>query len=401
VTAADNVSLTVTLGSADSAVLSGVVVDSSGHVLKDHRVVALGRFDADGSPTEVSTVAFESDGTYAITLADGISGPVELIARPIDPMAVAPTLHLGGLIAATATRTVGQPANLGDPAPLELLVKGLSDGGAVVPVPGARVIVVGSYSAGIGTTAHTDFENDATTGSDGVAHLQILNGSALAPSYVVHVIPPSGSNLASLGVAYATPLADTLTTNGSELRLPGRTKISGVVVDREGAPIGNVSITAVPSLRFQWSLDPAPLAFLASIPPATTASSDDGHFVLYVDPLVADTWADYDLTFEPPVSSGEPRWTVADVEIPRLMNDTNLGLGNVAIPDAAFVHGRITDAGGNPVGSGTLSIYQLVTNLSLCGEVAHAPATCAIPARLLGHGVSDASGTVELTLPRP
>lgn len=400
VVATDNVSLPVTLGSPDSQVLSGLVADSSGHPLHDYRVVALGRFDASGQPTEVSTVAFSADGTYSITLADGLVGPVELVARPIDPTVVAPSLHIGGVAAVSGSRTIGQPAYLGQAATFQLTVEGLSTSGPVVPVVGARVSIIGSYAPALAASVYTDFEYDATTDDHGTAHLWLLDGSALLPSYVLRVIPPSGSN-PNLGVAYDVPLAQTTSEVGSPtLRLPQRIALSGKLVDSQGNPIGKVSVTAAPSLRFQWSLDGSPLSFLDAIPAATTASTDDGNFSVYVDPVLADTWGHYDLTFEPPATSGAPHWTLTDVEIPRVMAETTLPLGKVTIPDAAYIHGRITDAGGTPVASGTLSIFQLGTNPSLCSQVAHAPAGCAIPAQLVGHGVSDAAGTVELTLPR-
>ncbi len=391
--ATDNVNTTFTLGSASSPLITGAVTDSSGHLLKAYRIVAVGRFDAGAGPTEVSTVAFTNDGNYSITLSDGIVGPIELVASPTDPMAVAPTLHQGGLPAVSAYRALGQPANLGNPTTVSFRVQGLSGSGDVAPVSGARVTVTGTYSAGLMSSSHTDYEYDITTGDDGMANLMVLDGGALAPSYVVQVAPPAGSNL---GIVYNTPLAQVSDT----LRLPPRTALSGIVVDSHGDPLGKVSVTAQPSLRFQWSLDVASQAFLSTVPAATTASTDDGHFAVYVDPLIADTWGHYDLTFEPPAASGEPHWTMADVEIPRIANQTTLGLGTIPIPDAAWVHGQIADAGGVGVASGTLTIYQLVTDLSLCNEVAHAPATCTIPAVLVGHGISDESGTVKLTLAR-
>src|SRR5262249_2644908 len=128
----------------------------------------------------------------------------------------------------------------------------------------------------------------------------------------------------------------------------------------------------------------------------------DGGFYVYVDPLIAGAWGYYDLEFEPPMTSGAPLWTVSDLAIPRSLMVTSVELDKVTIPDAAWIHGRITDSGGMPVGGGELRVFvPPPPNPSLCTQVAHAPDDCAIPAQLVGHGTSDDTGTVRLTLARP
>jgi hypothetical protein len=162
-----------------------------------------------------------------------------------------------------------------------------------------------------------------------------------------------------------------------------------------------VSVTARPSLRFRWSLDATPLEFLDGIPAATTVTPESGDFVLWVDPYVASTWAHYDVSFEPPSGADVPSWTLPDIEIPRDQNVSSIPLDTLVSPDAAFVHGRITDSLGSPVEGAELRIYQVVTDSTLCNQVTNAPDQCVIPAQLQGHGTSDMDGIVRLTLPRP
>ena len=101
-----------------------------------------------------------------------------------------------------------------------------------------------------------------------------------------------------------------------------------------------------------------------------------------------------------PMGSATPNWTKADIQLPRILDQTTFSLDDVTIPDAAFIHGRITDAGGTPVVGGELRVFQVITDLSLCGQVAHAPDVCVIPAQLRGHGTSDDLGIVRFTVPR-
>ena len=78
-----------------------------------------------------------------------------------------------------------------------------------------------------------------------------------------------------------------------------------------------------------------------------------------------------------------------------------IDLEEVTIPDAAYLHGSIVDAGGAPVEGSSLRIFRLSDNESVCREVTNAPAECSGDARALGHGESDDGGIVRLSLPRP
>jgi hypothetical protein len=112
-------------------------------------------------------------------------------------------------------------------------------------------------------------------------------------------------------------------------------------------------------------------------------------------------WGAYDLTLEPPLGSPAPNWTRTDIQIPRIPNQTALAIDQVMIPDAAHVHGQLTDSSGADVSGGELRVFQIQTDLTPCDQAANPPATCAIPAVLMGHATSDALGIVRLALPRP
>ncbi len=77
-----------------------------------------------------------------------------------------------------------------------------------------------------------------------------------------------------------------------------------------------------------------------------------------------------------------------------------IALGNVLLPVAANLHGQISDPNGAAVAGGELRVFRLATDDSLCGQVPHAPANCAVPAQLQAHATSDDSGEVRFTLPR-
>ena len=374
--------------------ITGTLTNAASQTLTNYRVVAMGHWVASDPVTEVSTVDYTTDGHYSLTLSDHLVGSIEIVAKPWSPTIVAPTLHLSGVALATSQKTLAEPMGLGTRIAVTIPIRGVSGNGEVTPTAGAKVIVTGSYTPPLSGGARAELTVETVTDSGGNANITLLDGSMIASSYRYSVVPPAGSNL---GVIYDQPLT---LTQIPTVRLPARLALRGTIVDTAGNPMSKVSVTARPSLRFQWSLDKAPQQFLSAIPVATTITPDTGEFVVYVDPFIGDIWGHYDLDFEPPVSARAPNWTAADIAIDRVTGQTTKSLERLTIPDASFIHGRITTAQGDPVDKAELRMFQLVSNTTLCAEVAH-PGDCVIPAQLQGHGTSGVSGIAWLTLPRP
>jgi hypothetical protein len=92
-------------------------------------------------------------------------------------------------------------------------------------------------------------------------------------------------------------------------QLKSRISIRGIV-RIDGESVKDMSVTARPSLKFLWSLDPVAQAFLASIPPPTSLTPASGDFVLWVDPALLGTPGFYDLTFEAAEGSNAPTFTI-------------------------------------------------------------------------------------------
>jgi len=386
---------TYTLGSANIATISGVLKDGLGATLTKYRVVALGHWDPTQAPSEVSTVHYSTDGTYSLAISEGVVGTVELVARPYDPNVVAAELHVGAVDPYTQVKNIYQPTGLGSRVDLPpITIEALTGGDGVKPVRGARVVITGSTEAGFTSGVRAVLVAEFTTSEDGIAHVSLLDGDALLPSYRIRVIPPASSDA---GIIFDELLLLPI----GKLRLPQRPSISGTLVDTAGAPLADVSVTARRSLRFLWSLDAANQSFLDEIPAATAISKANGDFVIWIDPSVAATWGHYDLFFETPDNSPSPNWLIPDFEIPRIPGQMTIDLGDVTIPDASFLHGTVVDGSGDSVEGSALRIFRLSDNDSVCREVTNAPAECSDDAKVMGHGESDDVGIVRLTLPRP
>jgi hypothetical protein len=389
----DNTTVKTELGGLDLPVLSGTLTDAAGRGLAQYRVAALGRWDAMAPAVEVSTVDFtDASGAYAVTLSDDLFGTVELVARPTGKTA-APTVHIANIDSSkSSSRSVMVPTTLGVPRTVTVQVTGVNRSGMITQVGGALVSVAGAT-----TKTQTSFtvNDDESTDDKGIATLQLLDGVDLAGTYRLSITPPAGS---SLGVLFDQKLVN---LTGVNFRLGARVALRGKVLDSAGNPLSNVSITARPSLRFLWTLDAGPQAFVAAIPAATEVTTPNtGEFVVWVDANVAQVWGHYDLLIEPPPTAPAPTLLQSEIEIPRDSTLDAVSLGEITLPEAAFIHGRITTPTGDSLEGAELKLYQTSTALSLCSEVAHAPVSCPIPAQLRGRGTSDNDGIVRMTLPR-
>jgi hypothetical protein len=381
----------VELGGLDLPVISGSLTSGLGG-LAGYRVSALGRWDATEPPTEVSTVDFtDVNGGYAVTLSDNLVGTVELVARPPDGT-VGATVHLTNIDATKSSQhNIVEPATLGAGTTLMVHVNGVAPNGMISSVPGATVSVTGLVTSTLTSFAVAD---EQVTDQRGDVTLHLLDGAALAGTYRMSITPPASS---SLGVMFDQKVS---LIPGPPMQLASRVALRGKILDSAGKPLDNVAVTARPSLRFLWTLDAAPQAFVAAIPAATTVTSTDGQFVVWVDANVAQTWGDYDLVFEPPATARAPTYVKTEVQVPRDGTLDSVTLDTTVLPDPAFVHGQITGPDGLAVENAELKIYLVSTELRLCSEVAHAPSSCPIPAQLQGRDTSAPDGTVRLALPR-
>jgi hypothetical protein len=396
----DNMAKTFVLGGLGLPTISGSLTDSFNQGIADYRIAALGQWDSTSPPTEVSTIhVTDATGLFSVTLSAELTGTVELVARPLND-AIAPAIHLANIdFTKVLPRNIIVPTSLGRPVVLDSAVQvmGLDRSGVVAPVRGATVSVTGTLTTTLTSFTITD---EQVTNSDGKVTLHLLDGIGIAGSYRLSIIPPAS---ASLGVVF-----DQKFTLGQDprIRLPARVAVHGRIIDGAGNPLPNVTVTARPSLRFLWTLEPAPQTFVAGIPsstavtPDTTSGSGAGSFVVWVDPNVAQVWGYYDLLIEPAATARVPAFLKPEVVIPRDGTLDSIGLGDIAVPESAFVHGRITGADGQPVENAELRLYLVSTALSLCSEVAHAPAACPIPAELQARSTSDDEGIVRLILPR-
>ncbi|NLF05834.1 MAG: hypothetical protein GX593_12645 [Actinomycetales bacterium] len=386
----------ITLGGDTVPRVDGTLLASGGGGLAHYRVVALGRWEAGSPATEVSTVDYtDADGQFQLLLANDLVGTVEIVARPY--MSVAPTLRLPAVPSDRGSNPVLiQPADIGAPVRSRFEIKGKDGAGEIAPVRGARVKLTARVALEGDTGPVATHVVEGTTNDAGVVELEMLDGATYRDQYLLEVVPPASANV---GVVFDAPTP--VAAVQAPLILPARVPIRGTVRDATGAPLKDVAVTARPSLRFVWNLETRLQAFLSAIPPATTVTPASGDFVLWVDPMIGERWGHYDLVFEPPMAGKyplrAPTWTQAEIPIPGMEGP---GPQNVQLPDAAFVHGEVTDPSGVPVEAAEVKVFRVDPNRTLCTMVEFAPLSCPIAAGLMGRGATDKAGAVRISLPR-
>lgn len=393
----------LTLGGAGLRTVTGAIVTSGGNPVGGYRVVALGRWEADQPLSEVSTVDFTgANGAYVLALSRNLVGTVEIVARPFDAQ-LRPELHLTGVPVNqdSTDKVLELPGpTVGNVRLVEVIVDHQDTGGEIARVAGATVTIASAVSTNSNATAQ--FVASATTDESGAAYLELLDTPSLANNYQLSINPQPGSKAAAVfGKRYS------IQTSMAQ-RLGTRIAITGRVLDATGEPVQDVSVTARPSLRFLWSLEPGPQTFLGGVPAATTVTPENGEFVLFVDHAfengagaqASTVWGHYDLSFEPTKKARVPSFTHTDVELPRDDAQSALAIGPIQLPDAAYVRGNVYDDENARVEGAEVKLYRVRAGDALCAETRFEPTSCPIPPLLLGRGTTDQGGVVRLTLPR-
>lgn len=376
--------------------VKGTIVSSAGVPVSQYRVVARGHWEAGAPFSEVSTVDYTgADGSFELRLASGLSGDVEIVATSFNST-LRPTLARDDVRSTENTNelVLTLPDGLGQPRAYSVHVEGVDSGGGVGAVVGARVLVTGSIEM---RDTRVTISASSTTNEDGVAPgLTLFDGEPFLEDYQITIVPPASATVGVVVAQPFVPAAQLLPT-----RLPERLAIRGVVHDFNGEPVKDVAVTAKPSLRFLWNMPPELQELLSAIPPATTVTPESGEFVVFVDRAVNEVWGRYDLALEPSTVSMLPSFAQLDIAVPMDEDMTSVALPGIRLPDAAYVRGMVVDGKNVPVAGAELKVFRLPENLaSVCTLVDWAPATCPIPAQLLGRGASDDTGTLRLTLPR-
>lgn len=400
--ATDVSGLVFPLGGADGQpgkkLIRGRVRDASGNGVAGYDARAYGRFSA-ADPVELASSRATTDakGTFEISVPATWVDDFEVRLTPLGdlalPIVVLPVVHVDDPVDATPVVTelgeISLPP-LSAPQPYAVHAAGTAPGGGTHALGDATVTM---------TTVLVDtpdrrviYRASGVVDAEGDAQLLLVPGTAnQARAYLVDVAPAPGSPNAQ---RWAVPVDIGPPTRTIELPVaPLRVLVAGSLLDENLTPAAGVTLRATPTDEVALELIAEPTLRQTEVRWPETQTDREGHFALWLDLDVAEIPMGYVLSFEPPVGSLLPRFTLTDF-FP--LPDATGGdpLGQVTLPEAAYARGVPTDPRGAPVPGATLRVYERVVPVKPC------TVSCQPRAILRSQATVDESGTVRLVLPR-
>ena len=232
----------------------------------------------------------------------------------------------------------------------------------------------------------------------GMAEVVLYPGDEGSRSYLVSVVPPSGSQVQSL---FEREVAVDTGEVLEPLALERRIAVRGTALQRDGLPVVNAPMEARPSALFRLLLEQEALELAAAeLPLPTTTTDGSGGFVLWLDSVLVGEAASYDIDVTPPLFSGAPSWSFDDVAVVRSEEGT-LDLGERSLPEPSFARAVVTDPGGMVVPDAELHVYQLPPDDYCARQPSIAGGECEPTAKLRGTWRSDELGIIRVVLPDP
>jgi len=383
----------------------------------DMRVVAFGRWTK-LSPTEraSSRSITGPDGCFELSVPRKMLDEFDIIVQPASGVTL-PTYTLRGEFVRDpadgeqVVHTIDPPLLMPiAPAPttFRLPLEVQSPAGGQEPVAGADVrftTVFAPPAQDEGRDVEISFTAQAvSSGAEspepGMAGVVLYPGDESSRSYLVSVVPPSGSQVQSVfqrevrvGIGGAEVL--------EPLAMERRIAVRGTALQRDSQPVVNAPVEARPSALFRLLLEHEALELaVAELPLPTTTTDGSGGFVLWLDSVLVGEVASYDIDVTPPLFSGAPSWSFEDVAIVP-SEDGMQDLGERTLPEPSFARAVVTDPAGEVVPDAELHIYQLPPDDYCARQPTVAEGECEPTARLRGTWRSDAQGNIRVVLPDP
>ncbi len=291
------------------------------------------------------------------------------------PSVTCPNRVLGLLPTQQAYQDIG---NLMLPAfrfPVDFTVRivGKAEDGSLEPVGSASVTFATSLpSVNDGPAACTASfsQTKITNGDDGKVFLPLIPGTSTRNQvYTVTVLPKSGKYASRwIGSFEVGPFNGVL----ADIVLDLRHRMSGTVVDPDGAPVEGATVEA-------QGIESSDNTMTIPALNASSVTDEQGKFELFVDPGV------YNFEVTPPQGLGLPRFGIPGRKIE---GDSE---GEIfRIPKAKVVMGRVLDHHGNELPDMRIQIYDLVSEVDNPVD---------LKAVLRGNTITDNMGTFNFFMP--
>ena len=197
-------------------------------------------------------------------------------------------------------------------------IRGVAGDGSTESVPGALVTLTTNFplppseTRSVRVTYSAQAVTDGLTEAEpGVAILTLFPGSfEEGRTYSVRVLPPLDSEFASLFAGELSVGTGHGATVLEALELARRIPVSGQIVTHAGDPLRGAPVSLAASSAVGWRLgEQAAASGFESLQFPTDTTSEDGSFLVWLDPSLVGEAAAYDIDVSPPTFADAPPWT--------------------------------------------------------------------------------------------
>ncbi len=368
----------------------GCAVDKNGKPIAGLTAVAMARRSPLGPPVRASSRGItNAQGCFDLILNRG-SDSYDVVIEPEDVGEALPRIRWRDRLIPDPLEsftfdlgTVTVPA-VAKPVPFHVRVTGRAAAGDIQPVAGSQLVFTARVPSSLDPEVEVQIavrgESTDATGETNLALVPDLN-------YDVDVLPPPGS-------AFAATFATTAAVGGSSsllIDIGRRLPVRGNLRRFSGKALRDTRLQATLSPSFLATADEDTHGLVAgfALPGVTTGSGGD--YQIFLDRDLHGVDAVYDLSIEPPISSGAPAWSIDSVHVRGV---EWVDLGEIRLPDNSWARGDIVDAGGTPVPGAQLQLFELRGPSACAGRCQPAPYR-------RGSFAADKKGHVKVLLPDP
>ncbi len=396
--------------------IQGCIVDTEGNGqrFQGMRVTALGKWTSLSKSTRASSiVTTDARGCFQLSVPIDMGDEFDIVVKP-GPGITLPTLRLSGeyvrdpdpenpnriphVIAPLIMPNVSSPISVTVP------LLGRSGGGNVDPISGATIMVDTVFEKPSAETRNVTINyvaqgvsNGIGEASPGIATIDLFPGTAANPrDYRIRVFSPADSEYASIFNGTVSVGNATLFSL-DEIHLDRRIPVSGTITDAYNQPLPSTPLRVLPSSQLKSELtSPFERTILDNLQFPNELTTEDGEFLIWLDPELIGLFARYDFSVAPPDFSSAPRWVFHEISVDAEPGES-VDLGTLPLPPASYARGSIRDSEGFVVPGAEIRWFQLPTDS--CEDISST--YCNSLAQPIGIWESDESGEVIAVLPDP
>lgn len=365
----------------------------------DKRISSMMETDDSGAFSLLVPVEYEQFDLIALPLADSsipslrVSGrdpDIDAGVRPSDEATSVPALDLPAYEHWNMGAMV--MPGYGFPFTYTLPVHGIDSSGDELPISGATVRVttiiseVGDTVATFSTVAYTDDEGNAT--------LELIPGSDNQNRTYLADIEPLGESEHAIRHGHELDIGPAQGGVLEGVELDRRIAVSGLLFTADGNPALEAIVQARLSPAFRQRLSEDARVVIDALHLPSVPTDQSGRFVLWLDPILADSFAIYDLRMTQ-TDKLAPVGSLRGVDMSEQTEFGVVELDPFDWPSASYARGPVLNLDGVPVPDAQVRLFEVLRDGNVCEDSDDEPCVSVF------RGISDADEDARVMLVLP